>query len=202
MELSPHTDQLLDSDHPVPPPAIGVGPSVCQLLMADKRRMMSKTAYMKWYIGGSHAVRSACEQGIAAASKAEQHLTDADGKALAATGKAMLKQHEAAFVGFLADIGEQPNDFVDQIMKGIAEGVELSLKAAEEPQIVDVALVTGEQTGLHYFIAAYGAHGTAAEALEMPAHAEQLRQMIEECHDLDRRYAQLSKTSIAREAVS
>ena len=163
---------------------------------------MSKAAYLEWYKAGSHAVRSACEQGVAAAGKAEQHFTDADAKALAADGKAMLGRHQEAFVGFLTDIGEQPNDFVDQIMKGIGEGVALSLKAAEEPEIVDVALLTGEQTGLHYFIAAYGAHGTAAAALGMPAHGEQLRQMTEECQTLDRRYAEVATASVSPAAAA
>ncbi len=157
---------------------------------------MSKAAYMEWYKAGSHAVRSACEQGVAAASKAEQHFTDSDAKALAGDGRTMLEQHQKAFVGFLGDIGEQPNDFVDQIMKGIGEGVGLSLEAAGEPEIVDVALVTGEQTGLHYFIAAYGAHGAAAKALGMPAHAETLKQMIEECHALDGRYTEVAEASV------
>ncbi|MDX3910401.1 MAG: DUF892 family protein [Sphingobium sp.] len=163
---------------------------------------MSKAAYMDWYKAGSHAVRSACEQGVAAASKAERSFSDTDAKALAADGKALLEQHEAAFVGFLNDIGEQPNGFVDQIMKGIGEGVALSLEAAEEPQIVDVALLTGEQTGLHYFIAAYGAQGAAAEALGMPAHAERLRQMIGECYALDRRYTEVAKASVNRAAAA
>lgn len=163
---------------------------------------MSKAAYLEWYKAGSHAVRSACEQGVAAAGKAEQHFTDADAKALAAEGKAMLERHQEAFVGFLTDTGEQPNDFVDQIMKGIGEGVALSLKAAQEPEIVDVALLTGEQTGLHYFIAAYGAHGTAADALEMPAHAERLRGMVEECRALDHRYAEVARTRIAPAAAA
>jgi len=157
---------------------------------------MSKAAYLEWYKAGSHAVRSACEQGVAAAEKAEHHFTDADAKALATEGKGMLGRHQQAFVGFLTDIGEQPNDFVDQIMKGIGEGVGLSLQAADEPEIVDVAVVTGEQTGLHYFIAAYGAHGAAAKALDMPAHAETLNRMIDECSALDRRYTEVAVASV------
>ena len=163
---------------------------------------MSKAAYLEWYKAGSHAVRSACEQGVAAAEKAEQHFTDTDAKALAADGKAMLGRHHEAFVGFLSDIGEQPNDFVYQIMKGIGDGVALSLKAAEEPEIVDVALVTGEQTGLHYFIAAYGAHGAAANALGKPAHAEKLKQMIDECYALDRRYTDVAEASVNKAAAA
>lgn len=163
---------------------------------------MSKAAYLEWYKAGSHAVRSACEQGVAAAEKAEQHFTDADAKTVAADGKVMLGQHQEAFVGFLTDIGEKPNDFVDQIMKGIGEGVALSLKAAEESEITDVALVTGEQTGLHYFIAAYGAHGAAATALGMPAHAETLKHMIEECYALDRRYTAVAETRVNKAAAA
>jgi ferritin-like metal-binding protein YciE len=163
---------------------------------------MSKAAYLEWYKAGSHAVRSACEQGVAAAEKAEQHFTDADAKTVAADGKVMLGQHQEAFAGFLTDIGEKPNYFVDQIMKGIGEGVALSLEAAEEPEITDVALVTGEQTGLHYFIAAYGAHGAAATALGMPAHAETLKQMIEECYALDRRYTAVAEASVNKAAAA
>lgn len=120
---------------------------------------MSKAAYLEWYKADSHAIRSVCEQGVVAAEQAEQHFSDADAKALAADGQTMLARHQKVFVGILTDVGEQPNDFVDQIMKGIGVGVGLSLKAAEEPVIVDVALLTGEQTGLHFFIAAYDAHG-------------------------------------------
>lgn len=163
---------------------------------------MSKAAYMEWYKAGSHAVRSACEQGAAAASKAEQHFTDRDAKELASEGATMLERHQTAFVGFLADIGEQPNNFVDQIMKGIGEGIGLSLEAADEPEIVDVALVTGEQTGLHYFLAAYGAHAAAAKSLEMPAHAETLTRMIEECHALDHRYTNVAEASVNKAAAA
>lgn len=163
---------------------------------------MSKAAYLEWYKAGSHAVRSACEQGVVAAEKAEQHFMDTDAKALADEGKAMLQQHHEAFVGFLTDIGEQPNDFVDRIMKGIGEGVEMSLKAAEEPQIVDVALLTGETTGLHYFIAAYRAHGAAAEALGMSAHAEKLQQMTSEAEALDQRYSEVRTAGVSPAAMA
>lgn len=162
---------------------------------------MSKDAYITWYKAGSHAVRSACEQGEAGALKAHDLLTDPDAKAIAAEGAAMSKRHQESFVGILKDLAETPNDFVDRIMEGIGKGVEMSIEATQDKSVLDVALITGGQTALHYFIAGYGAHAGAAKALGMPQHAEMLKGMIDECKALDERYTQVAERSVNAKAA-
>ncbi len=163
---------------------------------------MAKDAYNTWYKAGSHAVRSACEQGVAGALKAHELLTDPGAQALAAEGAEMAKRNEAAFVGILKDIGETPNDFVDRIMEGIGKGIEMSVKATEDKSVLDVALITGEQTALHYFIAGFGAHAAAAKALGRPKHAEMLKGMIDECKALDEKYTECAEGTVNKAAAA
>lgn len=163
---------------------------------------MSKETYTQWYVAGSHALRSACEQGRDAARSASGKFTNPEAKSIAVEGAETADRHEKAFVGFLKDLGEAPNDFKDQIMAGVDKGTELSVENAPDKEVLDVALVNGAQAGLLYYVAGFGGHLMAAEALGMADHAEKLKAMIGECEALNRRYAAVGRDEVSRKAAA
>ena len=158
---------------------------------------MSNEMLTKWYIAGTHAVRSACEQGVEGAKNANRIATNDGINVLAAEVAAFSAKNEKNFRKILADLGEQPNDFVDQIMLGISKGSDLMLKASTDKAVTDVALISAGQTALHYFIPAFGTHAAVAKALGLDDHAEMLAAMADECKAADARY-----TSLAEEEVN
>jgi ferritin-like metal-binding protein YciE len=161
-----------------------------------KEYTMSKEMLTKWYIAGTHAVRSACEQGVEGARHANRIATSQGINDLAAEVAAFTAQNEKNFTKILADLGEQPNDFVDQIMAGISKGSDLMLKASTDKAVTDVALISAGQTALHYFIPAFGTHAAVAKAMGLNDHAEMLAAMADECKVADARYTALAEQAI------
>lgn len=163
---------------------------------------MSKEALTKWYIAGTHAVRSACQQGVEGAKNANRIATSQGIKDLASKVAGLSAQNEKNFVKMLADMGEQPNDFVDQIMLGIGKGSELMLKASTDETVKDVAIISAGQTALHYFIPAFGTHAAVAKALGLNGHAEMLAAMADECKIVDKEYTDLAEKEVNPKAAA
>ena len=163
---------------------------------------MSKETLTQWYIAGTHAVRSACEQGVESAKDANRIASSQEIKDIASKIAAFSEQNEKNFVKILDDMGEQPNDFVDKIMLGISEGSELMLKASTEDTVKDVALISAGQTALHYFIPAFGTHAAVAKALGLNDHAEMLAAMADECKIAEKEYTDLAEQQVNPMAAS
>lgn len=162
---------------------------------------MSRDTLKTWYIAGLQAYRSASEQGKAAAFQAEGQFKDPELMKLAGEGAALCGRQQQAMVDFLAELNIQPNDFKDRIQAGIAEGTEMSVKAAQDDGTRDVAIGFGARAGLTYVVTAFQSHVTCAKALGLSKQAETFERLSQESKALEERYAKAPEAAVSRQAA-
>nr|WP_245438717.1 hypothetical protein [Methylorubrum zatmanii] len=90
---------------------------------------MADDNFTKWHIAGLHALRSASEQGDAAGKALAGKVSNADLKALLGEYSETAGKQETHFVGFLKELGTEPNGFKDRIMEGVGNGTSEMVKA-------------------------------------------------------------------------
>ncbi|GJD73904.1 MULTISPECIES: DUF892 family protein [Methylobacterium] len=162
---------------------------------------MSRETIKTWYIAGLQAYRSASEQGKAAASQAEGQFTDPEFKKLAGEGAALCGRQQQAMIDFLKELDTQPNDFKDRIQAGIAEGTEMSVKAAQDDETRDVAIGFGARAGLTYVATAFQCHVIYAKALGLSKQAEEFERLGQESKALEERYAKAAEAAVGKQAA-
>jgi len=89
-------------------------------------------------------------------------------------------------------LGEKPSSKTCEGMKGIIEEGETTMKAAEEGDVRDMALISGAQRVEHYEMAAYGTVRTDAERLGKQQIAHLLEQTLEEEKAADKKLTECS----------
>jgi len=149
---------------------------------------MSNQPIIQWHIAGLHALRSASEQGQEGAETLVGKATSNEVRELVTAFGELAAQHQTKFVGFLGEFDVEPNDFEDQIMKGIGKGRGEMVEAAADDVTRDLSLISGNQAGVDYYRGAFRGQGSLAEKL---GHAEQgasLMAMAKEWDEMGERY--------------
>lgn len=104
-------------------------------------------------------------------------------------------------IGFLKELDTQPNDFKDRIQAGIAEGTEMSVKAAQDDETRDVAIAFGARAGLTYVATAFQCHVIYAKALSLSKQAEEFERLGQESKALEERYAKAAEAAVGKQAA-
>lgn len=102
-------------------------------------------------------------------------------------GMAEERVLDAAITEFLAELGEQPNDFKDRVMEGTRNGMDEMLKAAPDDLVLDLAVISASQTGIQYFYNAFAGQPDVATALGIKDQADRWAQMAQEWQAVEQR---------------
>lgn len=159
---------------------------------------MANDNFIKWHIAGLHALRSASEQGAAAAEELAAQVSHPELKSLLkAYGAAATKQQEN-FVGFIKELDTAPNDFKDRIMQGIGEGTSEMVKAAPDQDLFDLSALSGTMSGIDYYVGAFKGQGALAKQLGHAEQAQTMMAMSKACEDLRERFVLVGDTIRAK----
>lgn len=153
---------------------------------------MSTKTVKSYYISGLHALRSASEQGTAAAALLESKAVEPCLKDLMATYGETAANHEAEIANFLVELDVKPSDFKDRIMEGVGKGTDEMLKAAEDEGAMNLAVISGSQAGIAYFHNAFASYPSMANALDLPDQASRWEKMTKEWQEIATRRSELS----------
>ena len=156
--------------------------------------LMSKENFIKWHIAGLHALRSASEQGTEAALELHGKAASAEVKSLLKAYAEATTQQEKAFVGFLKELGTEPNDFTDRIMEGTNKGTGEMVKAAPDQHLVDLSAVRGAMSGLDYYVGAFDDQSALSTRLGYPEQGQHLMALSKTAQQLRERFARAADT--------
>ncbi|KAF0674914.1 DUF892 family protein [Profundibacterium mesophilum] len=145
-----------------------------------------------FYIGALHALRSASEQGEAAADhlrdKAQTEAVQSAIKDYGTTAKA----HSDRIASLLDALGEAPNDFADRIMEGIGNGTQEMMRAAHEGPAIDLAVLRGGRTGVQYLRDGFASQPVMCRSIGLDDQAEVWAGMADEWRELKDRMNAIS----------
>ncbi|ARO57265.1 hypothetical protein B2G69_26000 [Methylorubrum zatmanii] len=161
---------------------------------------MADDNFTKWHIAGLHALRSASEQGDAAGKALAGKVSNADLKALLGEYSETAGKQETHFVGFLKELGTEPNGFKDRIMEGVGNGTSEMVKAAPDQGLLDLSAVAGTQSGLDYYAGAFKGQGALARQLGYADQADSFMAMSKACEALRERFTKVGDTIRAKAA--
>ena len=163
---------------------------------------MAQKAFAKWQLTGMQALKSACDQAIDSAERAEDKATNAELKQLATKLKALLTDHGTILAGFIKDAGGKVDAFHDEIMDGVNRGTKLMLEAADDEQITDISLLSGSTVALNYFVVSFQNNTATSQALHLAGQPETFRRMAQEQQALCDQFQQLGERLIYPQAAN
>lgn len=158
---------------------------------------MSSDNVKKYYVAGLHALRSASEQGATTAPMLKDKASDSELQAIVADYGALATRHQEEIVGFLSDLGLEPNDFKDRVMEGVGNGTTEMLKAATD-DIIDVGVISGASTGAQYYHNAFAAQPATAKVLDLETHVSRWSAMADEWKAIEARLAKANEAALAK----
>lgn len=162
---------------------------------------MANDNFRTWYIAGLHALRSASEQGAAGAKALQDRAGRPDLAAAVQTYGATARDHRVAITGFLRALDTAPNDFKDRIMEGVGNGTGEMVKAAPDQDMLDLSIVSGNQSGIHYYISAFDGASKQAGALGLTDQADGFAQMSETWRAIEQQYSRVAQPIMKRAAA-
>jgi len=157
---------------------------------------MSKENLLKWHVAGLQAYKSAVEQSLTGAQKAENGFADAALEQVASNVVSMMQQHKDQLITFLEDAGAEIDAAHDEIADGINRGSELSEKAAGDAHTLDVALLFRSIVSMNYFVTAFSNHAISAKTLGQEDQSAAFEHMAAEQQQYIDQYVSLSKSSV------
>lgn len=159
---------------------------------------MANDNFIKWHIAGLHALRSASEQGAAAAEELAAKVSHPDLESLLKEYGATAARQQENFVGFMKEFDTEPNDFKDRIMQGIGEGTSEMVKAAPDQDLLDLSALSGSMSGIDYYVGAFKGQGALARQLGHAEQGETMMAMSKTCEDLRDRFIAVGDTIRAK----
>jgi len=162
---------------------------------------MAQQAFAKWQLTGMQALKSACDQGIDSAKRAEEKAANPELKQLATRLAALLTDHRRVLAGYITDGGGEVDAFHDEIMDGVNRGTKLMLEAADDQQITDISLLSGSTVALNYFVVSFQNNEATSQALHLAGQPATFRRMAQEQQDLCNEFQQLGETAIYPQAA-
>ncbi|KQM61904.1 MULTISPECIES: hypothetical protein [unclassified Sphingomonas] len=163
---------------------------------------MANEPIIQWHIAGLHALRSASEQGQESAETLVDKATLTEVREIVTAFGQLAARHEAKIAGFLNEFGVQPNDFEDQIMKGVGKGRSEMIAAAPDDVTRDLSLIGGNQSGIDYYRGAFRGQGSLAKKLGHGEQGASFMAMAEAWDALGERYTAVGETVRAQGAAS
>jgi ferritin-like metal-binding protein YciE len=159
----------------------------------SKDIIMTNEHFRSWYVDGLQAMVSASEISEKAASANGSLGISPKLKSMLASGAKIATEHTETIRALLQRAGGKPTSKPDKVMQGIAEAGKDIVDAADDPQVIDAAVIATTQIGLHYYVAAYGTLAIAAKQLGLNEDAAQFERMNDHIKEKDAEYTALRK---------
>lgn len=153
------------------------------------------------YVGELRDLYNAEKQLIRALPKMAKKASDDQLRQAFETHLEETKGHVDRLEQIFEKLGRKAGGKTCKAMQGIVEEGKEMMEEAEEPEVLDAALIAAAQRAEHYEIAGYGTVRTYAKLLGDDQAAKILQKTLDEEGETDKKLSQLAESSINLEAM-
>ena len=153
------------------------------------------------YVGELRDLYNAEKQLIRALPKMAKKASDDQLRQAFETHVEETKGHVDRLEQIFEKLGRKAGGKTCKAMQGIVEEGKEMMEEAEEPEVLDAALIAAAQRAEHYEIAGYGTVRTYAKLLGDDQAAKILQKTLDEEGETDKKLSQLAESSINLEAM-
>jgi ferritin-like metal-binding protein YciE len=153
------------------------------------------------YVGELRDLYNAEKQLIRALPKMAKKASDDQLRQAFETHLEETKGHVDRLEQIFEKLGKRAGGKTCKAMQGIVEEGKEMMEEAEEPEVLDAALIAAAQRAEHYEIAGYGTVRTYARLLGDEQAARILQKTLDEEGETDKKLTQLAESSINLEAM-